>query len=91
MTTIGKTIVGAALLLGLSITPQASAQLLGGYDPYGWSRQSNQQGLDEACKAYRNQYSSIVALHNASRSERDRQSYRGHLLEIQQKINRYCR
>jgi hypothetical protein len=81
----------AAILFALLTTSQAGAQILGGYDPFGWSRESNEQGLEEACKAYQNQYHTIVALHNASRNQRDRESYREHLREIEKQIDRYCR
>jgi hypothetical protein len=78
----------AATLLASLITIQAEAQVLGGYDPFGWSREPNQQGLEEGCNAYQNQYHTIVALHNASRNQRDRESYREHLQELRQKIDR---
>ena len=91
MRPIYKTTRFAAILLALLITSQAEAQVLGGNDPFGWSRESNQQGFEEACKAYQNQYHTIVELHNASRNQRDRESYREHLRELRQKIDRYCR
>lgn len=80
-----------AVILGLLTTGQAGSQILGGYDPHGWSRESNERGLEQACRAFKNQYRTIVNLHNASRSQRDRENYREHLQEIREKIEQYCR
>jgi hypothetical protein len=60
------------------------------WDPHLWSTQSNEKGIAAACEAYQNQYHSIVALHNASRSERDRRQYREQLDDIKDKISQYC-
>jgi hypothetical protein len=83
-------VIAASLLLATICGTDGYAQPRGGSDPWGWSRQSNQAGMQQACNAFRNEYNSIYALYQNSRNERTRREYYRHLQDIRERMAKYC-